>query len=212
MVGIVVILLLGSLAWSAVGALFTALGEATAVFAPGRPTPTKLAAVAATPTGAPVPQVVVKPVATVSPQPAATGVPTGEARSASATAAAGLGPTPPATPTDVPAPEPTPAVTPTPAASGRAPWILLPLPAPDAHVAPGPLVVEARARGDSPITAIHLELDGAALPVALEQRAESTWRGSASVQIPAGHHAVRATVVDDQGRSGSFRWNFDASP
>jgi hypothetical protein len=74
------------------------------------------------------------------------------------------------------------------------------------------VVVEARGRGDAPIKAIRLELDGAALPVALEQRDESTWRASASVQVQPGHHAVRAVVTDEQGRAGSFRWNFDADP
>src|SRR5947209_16841968 len=41
MVGIVGILLLGSLAWSAVGALFSALGEAASSLSP-RPGPTRL--------------------------------------------------------------------------------------------------------------------------------------------------------------------------
>jgi hypothetical protein len=79
-------------------------------------------------------------------------------------------------------------------------------------VPPGPQVIEARGRGDTTITAIRLELDGAALGVSLEQRSESTWRGSSTAQVPPGHHAVRATVVDDQGRTGSFRWTFDAGP
>src|SRR5260370_428859 len=50
MVGIVGILLLGSLAWSAVGALFSALGEATSSLSTGRPTPTPLTAFLATAT------------------------------------------------------------------------------------------------------------------------------------------------------------------
>jgi hypothetical protein len=185
MVGIVGILLLGSLAWSAVGALFSALGEATAVFSPARPTPTKLVLVVATPTQAV----------------AATAPPTAVVTPVTATVA----------PTPAPLP-PTPAVTPTPAASGRAPWILLPQPAPGARVAPGPMVIEARGRGDAAITSIRLELDGAALPVSLEQRSESTWRGFASARISAGQHAVRATVVDEEGRSGGYRWTFDAGP
>ena len=120
-------------------------------------------------------------------------------------------PTPaqPATPTR----QATPAVaTSTPAASGRAPWILLPLPAPGSRVPPGAVTIEARGRGDAPITAIRLDMDGAALPVALEQRGESTWRGFAVVSVAAGQHAVRATVVDDQGRTGSYRWSFEAGP
>jgi len=182
MVGIVGILLLGSLAWSAVGALFSALGEATSVFSPARPTPTKLVLVVATPT-----QVVVAT----------------------------------AQPTEVPSPAiiatvaPTPATvapTPTPAVSGRAPWILLPQPAPGARVAPGPMVIEARGRGDAAITSIRLELDGATLSVSLEQRSESTWRGFASTRITAGQHSVRATVIDEEGRTGGYRWTFDAGP
>ena len=74
------------------------------------------------------------------------------------------------------------------------------------------MTIEARGRGDAPITAIRLDMDGAALPVALEQRGESTWRGFAVVSVPAGQHAVRATVVDDRGRTGSYRWSFEAGP
>jgi hypothetical protein len=89
---------------------------------------------------------------------------------------------------------------------------LLPLPAPDTRVAPGPVTVEARGRADSTITAIRLELDGAALPVALEHRGDSIWRGFATTHVAAGKHSVRAVVVDDQNRSGSYRWTFDAGP
>src|SRR5258708_29160067 len=53
MVGIVGIWLLGSLAWSAVGALFSALGEATSSVSTGRPTPTRLTALVATATVVP---------------------------------------------------------------------------------------------------------------------------------------------------------------
>jgi hypothetical protein len=184
MVGIVGILLLGSLAWSAVGALFSALGEAAASLSP-RPAPTRFptAIVAAA----------VTPTATLRLQPTPSQQPT---------AAVAL-----------PTQQPTPVVaTPTIVASGRAPWILLPSPAPSSHVQPGSVTIEARGRGDAPITAIRLEMDGAALPVSLEQRGESTWRGFAAVRVAAGQHAVRATVVDDQGRSGSYRWSFEAGP
>jgi hypothetical protein len=116
-------------------------------------------------------------------------------------------------PTQAATAEPTrPATTATPATSGRAPWILLPSPAPGSHVPLGPLTVEARGRGDAPITGIRLDMDGAVLPVSLEQRGEATWRGFAVVRVAAGQHAVRATVVDDQGRAGSYRWTFEAGP
>jgi hypothetical protein len=78
--------------------------------------------------------------------------------------------------------------------------------------APGATVIEARGRGDAPITALRLELDGAALPVSFEQRGEATWRGSAAVQLSPGTHAVRAVVIDEQGRTGGFRWTFEAAP
>ena len=195
MVGIVGILLMGSLAWSAVGALFSALGQATSSLSP-RPAPTRF------------------PTAVVG----AVGTPTSTPRAQlTATPLPGVGATPTqqATPTEqaAPARQPTPASeTPTPATSGRAPWILLPLPAPGSHVPPGPVTIEARGRGDAPITAIRLEMDDAALPVSLEQRGESTWRGFAVARISPGQHAVRATVVDDQGRTGSYRWSFEAGP
>jgi hypothetical protein len=185
MVGIVGILLLGSLAWSAVGALFSALGQATAVLAPARATPISLVAIAATAIQSSPPTTQPTPVATSGATPMLTSLPT-------------VGPTP--------------AVTPSPAAAGRAPWILLPQPAPGARVASGPMVIEARGRGDAAISAIRLELDGASLPVSLEQRSESTWRGVATARISAGQHNVRATVVDEQGRSGGYRWTFDAGP
>jgi hypothetical protein len=191
MVGIVGILLLGSLAWSAVGALFSALGEATSSFTTDRPTPTRLTAFMGTAT------VVVVGTRIVATPPPATSAPTlAETRAAAVT----------------PTPQPQGESTPTPAPSGRAPWILLPQPAPDSRVIPGPVVIEARGRGDTPIAAIKLDLDGVPLNVSLEQRSESTWRGFANTKVASGHHAVRATVVDDGGRSGSFRWTFDAGP
>jgi hypothetical protein len=211
MVGIVGILLLGSLAWSAVGAMFSALGAATSSLSNSQPTPIRLPAVAATTVG--------KPQADVAGTP--TLAPASEGQAAAALPTAGPTPAQVATPGATATPPPvataarvaTPAAgTPTPAAGGRAPWILLPQPAPGAHVAPGPLVVEARGRGDSPITALRLEIDGAGVGASFEQRSESTWRAAASTQVTPGRHTVRATVVDDQGRSGSFRWTFDAAP
>jgi hypothetical protein len=205
MVGIVGILLLGSLAWSAVGALFNALGSLTSSVAAARPPAGGLPALVATasPQTTPIVASVQTPPGTASPTPLLILAPT-------------VAPTP--RPTDTPLPEPTPAPTseptqaPTPQADGRAPWILLPQPAPDSKVAPGTLTIEARGRGDTTITAIRLELDGAALPVSLEQRSESTWRGAASAQVGPGKHTVRATVVDDQNRTGGYRWTFDAGP
>ncbi len=88
----------------------------------------------------------------------------------------------------------------------------MPQPAPDSHITPGPIVIEARGRGDTPIASIRLDLDGVPLAVSLEQRSESTWRGFANTKVSSGHHAVRATVVDEEGRSGGFRWTFDAGP
>src|SRR5436190_23932459 len=74
MVGIVGILLLGSLAWSAVGALFSALGEATSSFSPSRPTPTRLTALIGTATLPPAIASATQP-ATPGPRSAATAVP-----------------------------------------------------------------------------------------------------------------------------------------
>ena len=188
MVGIVGILLLGSLAWSAVGALFSALGEVTGSVASSRPTPTRLTALVGTAT------VVV------------VGTPTLGVRTPTSA--------PTLAETRVIAVTPTAQVdaTATPAPSGRAPWILLPLPAPDSRVTPGPIVIEARGRGDTPIATIRLDLDGVPLAVSLEQRSETTWRGFANAKVTSGHHAVRATVIDEDGRSGGFRWTFDAGP
>jgi hypothetical protein len=75
----------------------------------------------------------------------------------------------------------------------------------------GPVTIEARGRGDAPIIAMRLELDGAALNVSLEQRSDSTWRGFAGARVAAGQHAVRATVTDAEGRAGSFRWTFSTA-
>ena len=186
MVGIVGILLLGSLAWSAVGALLSALGDAASSLSP-RPALTRFPTAIVAPVVTPTVTAAVLP-ATRTPRPVEV-------------------PTPTQQPTAAPA-----APTSTPVASGRAPWILLPLPEPGSHVPAGPVTIEARGRGDAPITAIRLELDGAALPVSLEQRGEATWRGSAPIRVAAGQHAVRATVQDARGRTGSYRWTFDAGP
>lgn len=182
MVGIVGILLLGSLFWSALGALVGAVGTLPQSLPGPKPAPVLVVTVVPTVVGA-----VATPVPTAVRAP--TAVPTLE----------------PPTPTVQPTP-------PTAETAGRAPWILLPQPAPGTKVAAGQVTVEARGRGDATITEIRLELDGAALPVTLEQRGDSIWRGFASTRVGAGEHAVRATVVDDKGRSGSFRWTFDAGP
>src|SRR5919201_1118791 len=152
MVGIVGILLLGSLAWSAVGALFAALGQAATSLSPrpaSTPAPRPVVAAPATPTSASLilgsTAVVLAP--TAPPSLVAltpTAPPSAEAATASLVA---LTPTAPSAE----------AATATPAASGRAPWILLPQPAPGTRVPPGVVVVEARGRGDAPITAIRLE-------------------------------------------------------
>jgi hypothetical protein len=200
MVGIVGILLLGSLAWSAVGALFSTVGEAAEAFTSSKPTPPKLGVGL----GIASPQPTVRSTDT-------SGTPGAVVVLATQTSASKATQQPTSTPSSVAGPSPTPvSLTPTPSATGRAPWILLPLPAPGTRVAPGQLVIEARGRGDTDVKSMTLELDGAALGVSLEQRGESTWRGSATAQVNPGHHTVRATVIDDQGRSGSYRWTFDA--
>jgi hypothetical protein len=187
MVGIVGILLLGSLFWSALGALLGAFGAASQAVPTPRPAPVLVVTV--------VPSTVA----------AATSAPT--LQSSMATLVSG-------TAAPVPTAEPTPQPTATPPAhaEGRAPWILLPQPAPGTRVTPGPVTVEARGRGDFAITDIRLELDGAALQSTLEQRGESTWRGFASARVGAGQHTVKAVVVDEKGKSGSYRWSFDAGP
>jgi len=189
MVGIVGILLLGSLFWSAVGALFGAIGAASEASPIGRAAPTALV-LGPPPTAAPT-----TPTPTVEPTRAATTEPTRA---------------PTAEPTNQP--EPTPNPTPAADAAGRAPWVLLPQPAPGSKITPGDVTLEARGRGDAAISAIRLELDGAALQTSLEQRSDSIWRGAASARVGAGQHNAKATVVDEHGRTGSFRWTFEAAP
>jgi hypothetical protein len=189
MVGIVGILLLGSLAWSAVGALLSAVGSASSALSSA---------------AAPPPPSTLAPVAAVTPVVA--GSPTLAAPTPTLEVAVVVSPTAAATPA------PSPSTTPTAVVAGRNPWILLPQPEPGAKISPGPIVLEARGRGDAPITAMRLELDGAALQVALEQRSESTWRGAANTRVSPGTHTARATVTDADGRTGSFRWTFTAAP
>jgi hypothetical protein len=130
------------------------------------------------------------------------------------TAQPSLQPTPQASPQPTPQASPQPTAQPSPTAQGtpaeRPPWVLLPQPPPGAHVTSGPLVLEARGRGDVPISEMRLELDGAALPVAMEQRSEAIWRAAANVQVASGRHSVKAFVVDAEGRTGSYGWSFDA--
>jgi hypothetical protein len=90
--------------------------------------------------------------------------------------------------------------------------VLLPQPAPGSKIPPGQVSVEARGRGDAAIAEIRLELDGAALSTNLEQRSDSIWRGAASARVNAGQHSVKATVIDERGRTGSFRWTFEVRP
>ena len=195
MVGIVGILLLGSLAWSAVGALVSAIGAAgSALTSAASPRPVATFETSVTATPAPTPSLASTPLVSVtvtSPTVEPTIV-------ATATASAEVALTPTLGPTSVPS-----AVV-----AGRNPWILLPQPEPGSKVSPGQITLEARGRGDAPITGIALELDGGALPVQLEQRSESTWRAFASTRVSTGSHNVRATVTDANGRSGSFRWSF----
>ncbi|HEY3061776.1 MAG TPA: hypothetical protein VGL99_22615 [Chloroflexota bacterium] len=188
MVGIVGILLLGSLFWSAVGALFGALGAASEAVPFVRPAPTLVLGpppTALPPTAAPA----ARPVEPTRPAPTAEPTQLAEA-----------------TPTAQPQ------ATPTAEAEGRAPWVLLPLPAPGSKVSPGQVTLEARGRGDAAISKISLEFDGAAVPTTVEQRSDSIWRGFAAIRLSAGQHSARATVVDERGRSGSFRWTFEAAP
>ncbi len=183
MVGIVGILLLGSLTWSAVGALIGAVGAAATALSPHAPPPTLAPPVVVATTPSPIAIVTDTPLPALEP-----------------------------TPADTATPLPAVVETPTPAPQRRNPWVLQPLPEPGSRVAPGSITVEARARGDAPIKQIRLELDGAALSVSLEQRSETTWRGSASSRVAAGEHSVRAVVTDASGRSGSFRWTFTVAP
>jgi hypothetical protein len=189
MVGIVGILLLGSLAWSAVGALVSAVGSAASALSSSN----------------------APPAATLAPPRAVTPtVVTAVTEAGSTPTVATSAVTPTVAPTAAPTPQL--GATPTLAAAGRNPWILLPQPEPGARVNPGPVTIEARGRGDAPITALRLELDGSPLSVSLEQRGESTWRGFATARVAAGQHTVRASVTDAEGRAGSFRWSFSASP
>ena len=96
------------------------------------------------------------------------------------------------------------------APGGRAPWVVAPQPEPNSRVAAGLVVLEARARGEAPITSIRMQLDGAPVQVALDRRDEKTWRGRASVRVAAGTHTVAVSVVDGEGRTGSYRWQFVA--
>jgi len=194
MVGIVGILLLGSLAWSAIGALASAVGAAGSALSANVSPPTLAPVVAVTPA--------TPTLGAETPRPRDTPVPTQVVATDT--------PLPSATET-VPTPTLTLQTTPTAVPDGRNPWILLPLPEPGTKVSPGTVVVEARGRGDAPIKAMRLEIDGTALPVSLEQRSDSTWRGSASTRVTAGQHNVRASVTDAAGRSGSYRWSFTAT-
>lgn len=200
MVGIVGILLLGSLAWSAVGALVSAVSAASSALAStvNPPAPATLAPVAAV-TPAPATQ---EP-ATLTLHPTATLQPTATAQPQS---------TATAQPQSTATAQPQSTAAPTAQIAARNPWILLPQPEPGTNVPPGAVTVEARGRGDAPITAMRLELDGAALPTAVEQRSDAIWRGSATARVTAGQHNVRAVVTDANGRSGSYRWTFTAAP
>jgi hypothetical protein len=77
-------------------------------------------------------------------------------------------------------------------------------------VAAGPLVLETGARGDTPLAQMRLVLDGVALPIAVERKDDKNWRGRTSTRVTPGSHTVAVSVVDGQGRVGSYRWEFSA--
>jgi hypothetical protein len=96
--------------------------------------------------------------------------------------------------------------------SGRSPWVVSPLPEPGSRVPAGAVLLETRARGEAAIKEIRMRIDGVPVAVALEKQNEVTWRGRASARVTAGPHTVQVSVLDAQGRVGSYRWRFDASP
>ncbi len=208
MVGIVGILLLGSLFWSALGALWSAFGQATSTLPVVSRSPLELSA-EATPLPAGTPTPFAAPTLAPLGEPTAVTTPTAAARvEATQAPPKPTSAAPTAAPTLQPTAQPTGQATPT----GRSPWVLLPQPEPGSTIRPGSIVVEARARGDAPIAEIQLELDGATLPAAVEQRSDSIWRGAASVRIGPGTHTARATVIDAEGRRGAYRWSFEVGP
>ena len=117
----------------------------------------------------------------------------------------------PAPPTAAPAPtaQPTTAAKPTAVADGgRSPWVLLQ--AGPTRTVSQRIRAGSAGQGDAAITSIRLELDGVAVPTTTEDRGGSTWRGFASVNVSTGKHSARAVVTDAQGRTGAYRWNFEA--
>lgn len=195
------IVVLGGVFWLSIGALLGAWDGARSAlpevvpgldraFSPPPPTPTAL------------------PVAAAPPAPVeATPVAESQIREEPVPVPA-VAPTP--QPTVPPAATPVP--TPTASADQRSPWVLLPQPAPGDRVNAGTIVVAARGRGDAPISEIRLELNGAPLPVTMDQRSDTIWRAEARTTIGPGRHSVRAVVVDARGLTGSHRWTFDAGP
>jgi hypothetical protein len=57
---------------------------------------------------------------------------------------------------------------------------------------------------------MRLVLDGVALPIAVERKDDKNWRGRTSTRVTPGSHTVAVSVVDGQGRVGSYRWEFSA--
>jgi hypothetical protein len=217
--GIATIAVVGGVFWLALGAFVSAWQGAVDAFNTAGVDRTEHFLAPAPASASPADVIRIRP--TLAPTLTATPRPNPTAQP-SPTARASLEPTPQASPTTQPTAQasPQPTAQPTPQASAlptaqatpaeRPPWVLLPQPAPGAHVASGPLVLEARGRGDVPISEMRLELDGAALPVEMEQRSEAIWRAAANVQVASGRHSVKAFVVDAEGRTGSYGWSFDA--
>ena len=100
-----------------------------------------------------------------------------------------------------------PAETPAPT-EGRAPRVLEPRPAPGSRVAAGSLTVEARGRSDLPVVQIRLIVDGAPLAATLERQGSDVWRAQAAARLAPGPHVASAVIVDNLGRTGSYRWQF----
>jgi len=92
-----------------------------------------------------------------------------------------------------------------------APWVVQPMPPPGSRVSAGPLTIEAYGHGQGPLTEVRLQLDDASLPVTLDRRSELIWIGRAATAVKPGHHELQAVVIQADGKSGSYRWSFEAS-
>jgi putative cell wall-binding protein/murein DD-endopeptidase MepM/ murein hydrolase activator NlpD len=95
-----------------------------------------------------------------------------------------------------------------------APVVHTPVPAPGAVVPAGDVAIRVHIRGDDPVAAATLTIDGEPVTAtSIERHADPRWGTAVGtvVRLEAGDHTVRLDVTDGAGRPADRTWTFTAT-